>query len=116
MLKRITFVAVCLAALPLLFAAGCATREPGGPVVRVWDAGAYRYVPADEFDEQTYINRGYFKNRDPEGNVIYVRIPKTDKPKDVTFLIGNKGGNETSFGGTGGHFTGKRGPLGIMMP
>lgn len=119
MIKNTSPVPLLLLAA-LLFAGGCAAPvrglEAGAAPVRVWEAGAYRNIPAACFNEREYLARGYLKNTDAEGKTIYVLIPATDQPKDITFMGGEGSGRETSFGGFAGQFTGVRTPQGILLP
>ena len=116
MRKGIRFLLLSLLAGMALTAGACAARDTGAPSVRVWESGGYREIPISRFNERAYLERGYIKNTDAEGNTLYVLIPSTDRPKDVTFLGGTGTGKEASFGGFDGQFTGKRTPMGILLP
>lgn len=97
--------------------AACAAVKPeAGPGVTVWENGSARTVPASRFDEATYLARGFHKATAPGGTTFYMRIPASDRPKDITFMSGCGGGRERSFGGMDGQFIGKKTPTGTLMP
>lgn len=88
-------------------AVGCAGRqEGGGPMVTLHDNGKIRQVPAQSFDEASYLRRGYLKNTDGQGNTIYVFIPKQDYAEQIPFrgmdiLDPNNNRDTTDRGGGG---------------
>ena len=96
----------------LLCSAGCACRQT--ETVALNEGGKIRRVPAAGFDEADYLKRGYVKNTDSKGDVIYVRVPATDTPPDSTFR-GMGGGNTENSpptdrgGGQGGGGMGSSG-------
>lgn len=120
--KPVTETAMRTTTLFLLFlctlgTAACAAAKPEqGPGVSVWENGSTRTVPASRFDEAAYLSRGYHKATAPDGTTFYMRIPASDRPKDITFMSGCGGGRERSFGGMDGQFTGKKTPTGTLMP
>lgn len=95
------------ALLGLMCATGCTAGHEPGQTVGVWENGHRRNVAASTFDEQACLKKGFYKTRDQHGDVLYVRIPDTDLPKDITFITGTETGKERSFGGLGGQFTGR---------
>ena len=104
--------------LVLLLAAsvqGCATRSsgPDEPTVTLVEKGKTRSIPERCFDEQRYLAKGYLKNTNPDGRTIYVFIPATDVPPDGTFMIGDSGGKNRSFGGSHWRDSGHGGGLGL---
>ena len=76
--------------LPVLYGvvlavAGCADRQAAGPTVILHENGVVRRIPAARFDEASYLKRGYIKNTDGQGNVIYVYVPKQDYQEQNSF-------------------------------
>lgn len=104
-----TLTMLVLMCCAVLFLAACAVcnKTADGPTVKLVEPGKIREVPAACFDEKNHAARGWIKNTDARGQVIYVRIPDTDRKKDTTFLSGPGTGKERSFGGYDGQFTGR---------
>ena len=96
--------------------AGCAAKSGQEPGVTVWENGSRRVIPAARFDEAAYLGRGFYRTVDAAGNPLYVLIPETDAPKDITFVAGSGTGKERSFGGLAGQFTGQRTATGALHP
>lgn len=103
--------------LCILGVSACAAAKPEpSPGVNVWENGSARVIPASRFDEAAYLARGFHKATAPGGTTLYVRIPASDRPKDITFISGSETGKERSFGGMDGQFIGKKTPTGTLMP
>ena len=83
-----------------LFAASCADRQ-AGPTVSLYEGEKIRQVPAQGFDEASYLKRGYIRNTDAQGNAIYVFTPETDRPPEP-FMGGNTGDGILWYGDRGG--------------
>ena len=70
----------------MLSLSACADRQAAsGPMVTLEESGKRRQVPAADFNEAAYLNRGYIKNTDGQGNTIYVFIPKQDYAEQPAF-------------------------------
>ena len=86
----------------LLLCTACAGRQAAsGPTVILQEDGKTRQVPAAGFDEAAYLKRGYIKNTDGQGHIIYVFVPETDRPPEEAFGQ-NIGKGRAWYGDRGG--------------
>ena len=90
-----------LLALSALLLSACADRQAAGPTVTLEENGKIRQVSAADFNEASYLKRGYLKNTDGQGNTIYVFVPETDRPPEEAFGQ-NIGKGRAWYGDRGG--------------
>lgn len=88
-----------------LLVASCADRQ-AGPMVSLYEGEKIRQVPASDFNEAAYLKRGYVKNTDPQGNTIYVFVPKQDYEEQPAFrgmdILNPNNNRDTTDRGGGG--------------
>lgn len=102
-LRHVLLAALCAATVS---AAACAGSQATGPMVTLHENGKIRRIPVSHFNEAVYLKRGYIKNTDPQGNVIYVFVPKQDYTEQPAFrgmdiLNPNNNRDPTDRGGGG---------------
>ena len=90
-----------LLALSALMLSACADRQAAGPTVTLEENGKIRQVSAADFNEASYLKRGYLKNTDGQGNTIYVFTADTDRPYEPS-MGGNTGDGILWYGDRGG--------------
>ena len=90
----------------LMLLASCADRQAAGPTITLYESETIRRIPAGDFNEGEYLKRGYIKNTDPQGNTIYVFVPKQDFPEKPIFatmdVLNRYNGRDPNDRGGGG--------------
>ena len=84
-MKIVRFGILSALSVLLLLSASCAGRRAEGPMVTLYESGKIRQVPAGDFTEASYLERGYIKNTDSQGNTIYVFVPEDDFPEEPAY-------------------------------